>query len=88
MKHMDSNYCKKLITSLEIDGKLIKEQWNIAKAQKHFFQNLYLEKLNSSNENYMNSLNDFLINNNIHKLSNSEKNYVINQLQKKKFETH
>ncbi len=26
-----------------------------------------------SNENYKNSLNDFLINNNVHKLSNSEK---------------
>ncbi len=67
------NYCNKLITSLEVDGKLIKEQWNIAEAQKYFFQNLCLEKLNPSNENYKNSLNDFLMNNNIHKLSNSEK---------------
>ncbi len=61
------NYCNKLITNLEVDGKLIKEQQNIAEAQKHFFQNLYSEKLNRSNENYKNSLKDF------HKLSNSEK---------------
>ncbi len=67
------NYCYKQISSLEVDGKLIKEQRNIAEAQKQFFQNFYSEKLNPSNENYKNSLNDFLINNNIHKLSNSEK---------------
>ncbi len=35
------NYYNKLITSLEVDGKLIKEQQNIAEAQKHFFRNLY-----------------------------------------------
>ncbi len=67
------NHCNKIITSLEVDGKLIKEQQNIAEAQKHFFQNHYSEKLNPSNENYKNSPNDCLINNNIHKLSNSEK---------------
>ncbi len=79
------NYCNKLITSLEVDGKLIKEQRNIAEAQKYFFQNLYWEKLNPSNENYKNSLNDFLINYNIHKLSNSEKELCDQPIAEKKF---
>ncbi len=34
------NYCNKLITSLEVDGKLIKEQQNIAETQKHFAKSL------------------------------------------------
>ncbi len=49
---LKQNYCNKLVKSLEVDGKLIKEHRNIAKASKHFFQNLYSEKLNPSNENH------------------------------------
>ncbi len=67
------NYCNKFITNLEVDGKIIKEQRNIAKAQANLFHILYSEKLVISNETYKNSLNDFLINNKISKLSNSEK---------------
>ncbi len=33
------NYCNKLITSLEVDGKVIKEQRNIAETQKHYSEN-------------------------------------------------
>ncbi len=55
-----------------MDGKIIKEQRNIAEAQPNFFHNLYSEKLNISNETYKISLNDFLINNKISKLSNAE----------------
>ncbi len=50
---------------------------------RNTFQNLYSEKLNSSNENYKNSLNDFLINNNILKLSNSEKELCDQQIAEK-----
>ncbi len=35
--------CIKLITSLEVEGKVIKNQNNIAKAQKQFYQYLYSE---------------------------------------------
>ncbi len=57
------NYCNKLITSLEVDGKIIKDEKNIAQAQNIFYQNLYSEKLNSSDTSYKESLNNFLINN-------------------------
>ncbi len=64
-----TNYCNKLISSLELDGKLIKDQNNIAKAQKDLFQKLYSEKLNSNDDTY----NDFLLNYNTKKLTNQEK---------------
>ncbi len=64
------NYCNKLITILEVDGKIIKDQLNIAKAQKNFYQNLYSEKLNSSEKSYKDSLNNFFINNKTKKLTN------------------
>ncbi len=35
-----TNYCNKLISSLEVDNKLIKDPNNIAKAEKDFFQQL------------------------------------------------
>ncbi len=69
----EKKHCNKLITNLEVDGKIIKEQRNIAEAQTNFFHNLYSEKLNISHETYKNSLNDFLINNKISKLSNAKK---------------
>ncbi len=68
-----TNYCNKLISSLEVDGKLIKDQNNIAKAENDFFQKLYSEKLNWNDDSYKESLNDFLINNNTKKLTNQEK---------------
>ena len=67
------NYCNKLITSLEVDGNIIKDQKNIAQAQKNFYQNLYSEKLNSSDASYNESLNNFLKNNKTRKLTNAEK---------------
>ncbi len=38
------NYTNKLISQLNVDGKIIKDKINKANAQKHFYQNLYLEK--------------------------------------------
>ncbi len=66
-----TNYCNKLISSLEVDGKLIKDQNNIAKAENYSSKNS--EKLNSNDDSYNESLNDFLINNNTKKLTNQEK---------------
>ncbi len=82
------NYCNKLITNLEVDGKIIKEQVNIAEAQANFFHNRYSEKLNIFNETYKNSLNDFLINNKISKLSNAEKESCEQPIVEKKFLKH
>ncbi len=63
-------YTNKLISTLEVNGKFIKDPTNIAKAQTDFYQNLYSEKLNLQNDNYHNSLNEFLNNNEIPKLNN------------------
>ncbi len=62
-----------IIKKVEVDGKLIKDQNNIDKAEKDFFQKLYSEKVNSNDDSYKESLNDFLINNNTKKLTNQEK---------------
>ncbi len=63
------------MTSLEVDGKIIKDKKSIAQAQKIFYQNLYSETLNSSDTSYKESLNNFLINNKRKKLTNAEKKY-------------
>ncbi len=72
VNHADDNTLI-TISSHEVDGKLIKDQNNKAKAEKDFFQKLYSEKLNSTEDSYKESLNDFLINNNTKKLTNHEK---------------
>ncbi len=41
-----SNDCNKLISYFEVDRKLIKDQNNIANAEKDFFQKLYSKKFN------------------------------------------
>ncbi len=40
------NYSNKLITQLEANGKIIKEQSTIANAQHTFYKELYSEKIN------------------------------------------
>ncbi len=66
------NYCNKHITSLEVDGKIIKDQHNISKAQTNIYQNIYSEKLYSSDKSYKDSLNNFFINNKTKILTNME----------------
>ncbi len=69
-------YTNKLISTLEVNGKfIIKDPTNSTKAQTDFYQNLYSEKLNQRNDNYHNSLNEFLNNNEISKLNNDEKTF-------------
>ncbi len=72
------HYTIKLISILEVNGKFIKKttkNTNISKAQTDFYQNLYSENLNEQNDNYHNSLNDFLNNNEIPKLNIDEKTF-------------
>ncbi len=79
------NCCIKLITSLEVDGKIIKDQLNIAKAQTNFYQNLYSEKLNSSDKSYNDSLNNFFINNKIKNLRIWKGTHMTTVSQRKQF---
>ncbi len=62
-------------STLEVNGKFIKDPTNIAKAQTDFYQNMYSEKFNLQNDNYHNSLNEFLNNNEIPKLDNDENTF-------------
>ncbi len=73
-------YTNKHLSTLGVNGKFIKDLINIAKAQTDFYQNLYSEKFNQQNDNYHNSLNEFLNNNEIPKLNNNEKPFMINQI--------
>ncbi len=67
------NYANKLISTLEIDGKITKNNNEISKAQSNFYKNLYSEKLNQFNESYQNSLDSFLESKNIPKLDEKQK---------------
>ncbi len=49
-----NNYIKKLITTLELNGNIVKDPVKIAEAQSEFYQGLYFEKLNVQNYNYLN----------------------------------
>ncbi len=73
-----------MITSLEVDGTLIKDQKNIAQAQ-NIYQNLYSETVNSSDTSYKESLNNVLINNKTRKLTNAEKIPANNLSHRKKY---
>ncbi len=46
---------------------------DISKAQSNFYQDLYSEKLNETNQSYKDSLDIFLKNNKIPKLSEEQK---------------
>ncbi len=67
------NYANKLITTLEIDGKITKEPARIFQEQITFDQNLYSEKINLNDPNYQSSLNEFLQENEIKQLCNDER---------------
>ncbi len=64
------NYANKLITTLEIVGKMTKEPARISQEQTTFYQNLYSEKINLNDPNYQSALIEFLQENEIKKLSN------------------
>ncbi len=66
------NYTNKLISTSKVNGYFVKDLVNISKAQTNFYQNLYSERLNKQNDNYHNSLDAFLTNNEMPKLNNEE----------------
>ncbi len=55
-----------------MNGKVIKDQKNIANAQKNFYQNLYSEKLNYNDISYKDSLDNFINKNPMKRLSDEE----------------
>ncbi len=57
--HLKKNDTNKLMSQLNVDGKVINDQKNIASAQKNLYENLYSKNLNSNNINYKDSLNNF-----------------------------
>ncbi len=54
------HYTNKLISLLNVNVKVIKDQKIIANAQKNFYQNLYSEKLNSNDISYKDSMDNFI----------------------------
>ncbi len=68
------NYLNKVVSKLEIDGKIMDNPADISKAQSKFDQDLYTEKLNETNQSYKDSLHIFLKNNKSPKLSEEQKN--------------
>ena len=63
----------KLISALEIEGKIEKNPNNISEAQTNYYQTLYSEKINEKDPSYSENLNIFLKNNNMPKLSEEQK---------------
>ncbi len=64
----------KLIKALDIDGTIIKEPDKISKGQSTYYQGLYSEKLNKNDKSYKDTLNTFLLNNDIPQLNEEQKN--------------
>ena len=67
------NYSNKLISTLDIDGKTIHTTKEISEAQTKFYENLYSEKINENDPDYKNTINKFLTNNNMPKLTTEQK---------------
>ncbi len=70
-----NNYTNKLISTLEVNGKFIKDPTVISESQTDFYKNLYSERLNEQNDNYQDSFHEFLNNNEMLKLNNDEKTF-------------
>ncbi len=69
------NYTNRLITQLEVNGKILKEQTNIANAQHIFYKEQYSQQINDKNPEYDKSLKQFLENSNTKKLTPDEANF-------------
>ncbi len=62
------NYTNKLISTLEINGNIIKDPTKISEAQNQFFETVFAETLNQNDPNYQDS-DEFLLNNDMPKLT-------------------
>ncbi len=69
------NYPNKLISTLEIDGNIVKDPTKIPEAQETFYKNLYSEKLTENNRSYKESLDKFLLDNDMPKLNMEQKEF-------------
>jgi exonuclease III len=67
------NYENKLITTLNINGTITKDQKDISNAQHSYYKNLYSEKLNSTDQDYKSNLEKFLECDTIPKISQPQK---------------
>jgi len=67
------NYLNKTISKLEENGQLITNEKDILNTEANYYQQLYSEKLNTNNDTYKKSLVTFIYNNNVKKISDSER---------------
>ena len=74
------NYLNKVITTLNIDGKIITDPQKISKEQTKFYQNLYTEKLDSNSSSYIESEKTFFDNNEHPKLTPIQNKFCENDL--------
>ena len=72
---LKKNYINKLISALEINGKITNDQSIISQEQTNFYQKLYSEKLNNRDPGYIESLNEFLANNNLPEITEEQKEF-------------
>ena len=77
------NYLNKVISNLEIDGKIIHDPKEISEAQTMFYKKLYSEQIDEKSSCYSDSLNDFLKNNDMPKLSEEQKTKCDNEISEK-----
>jgi hypothetical protein len=56
------NYLNKIISSLEINGKIISNNTEISKEQTKFYKNLYTENLTNISESYISAEKTFFEN--------------------------
>jgi exonuclease III len=75
-----NNYTNKLITNLEVSGKLISDNKDISKEVTNFYNNLYTEKLNEHDISYKTLTDVFFNNINTTKRSEIQKNYCDNPI--------
>jgi hypothetical protein len=74
------NYMNKVISNLDVNGVIIDNPVGISQAQADFYNKLYSEKLNETSDSYKSSLEQFLINNNMPKLSDEQKHKCEEQI--------
>ncbi len=73
------NYTNKLIYTVENNGNIIKDQTKISE------EIIHAEKLNQNDPNYLDSLDNFLLNNGMPKLTSEQKKLVTSLSMNQKF---
>jgi exonuclease III len=68
-----NNYCNKLISQLNIEGKIITDATEILDEEKRFYENLYTKKINEETKKFQENCNLFTKNPKIPKISETQK---------------